>query len=924
MATIDIEGGVAPEGTGYSSNYLVWTFDVSGTQTSSIRIYYRFLSDTAYVGTDTYDSSYSSVTIDTDETSESVRLRVTADTLAEHDEAVVLEAYSISAGNDFIYSGPLMREVGWILDDDGSNEKRALHVSEAIMKEGDSGRREVAFDLSLSRPADGDLTVSYETVDGSAIAGEDYVATSGNVTFLDGQDTATVYVKVKGDKKVEPNEGFTLLVSAPEEVVDISLGEATILDDDTAADAGMPSVSVTGSSILEDTGYSGHYATWSINLSEPATGNVTVDYRTFSDTALDGYYYSGADVGHLGSSVTFSPGETSKTVRARINADGETETDEAVTLQIYNVSGGPKIANGVPYLNATSWILDDDGITDKLAMVVNNPIINEGQKGERSAEFEFLLSRPATETITVDYKTVDGSAKAGKDYEKTSGSVTFFEGQDKASASVKIYGDKDIEANEGFSLSIKAPSSIAAISNHQAVILDDDAAADDGMPTVSIEGTRSPEGTSSQYLYWTINLSEAATGPVDVEYRFISREGIIGTDTYTSSYSSSARFDAGETKKTVSLRLSDDTISEIDETITLEAFNVSGGAKLENGAPVLRADSWIIDNDGSTNKLALAVSEPTVTETGLDERAISVDFALSRPAPEKITIDYRTVDGTAVSGSDYVKKSGKITFEEGQREASVQFKVLGDTKLETPETFRIAIDAPGAVADIQSGTVTIHDGSLVGTDQDDSLSGTEKSDAIFGEEGDDRISGLKGNDALSGGKGKDTVSGGNGQDEIIGGGGKDTLEGNRGSDKIKGGDGKDKIDGGQGNDTIKGGDGKDVIAPGKGTDELYGERGSDRFVFKSADDAGNGSSRDVIMDFKRGKDQIDLRKLDANETKKGHQEFDYIGKDKFSGDAGELRFKGGKLEADLDGDKEADFQIALEDIDKLGGSDFLL
>lgn len=924
MATIQVEGGVAPEGTSGSSNYLEWTFTASGAQTSPIRVYYRFLSDTGLTGDDTANSFGSYVTIDTDETSQSARLRVLADASSENDEAIVLEAYSVSVGNDFIHSGPVLRDVGWILDDDGVNEKRALHVSRPVVKEGDSGRTEAVFELSLSRPADGNLTVDYETVDGSAVAGKDYVAKSGSVTFLDGEDTASVTVQVRGDERIEPVEGFTLAVTAPQEIVEVSLGEAEILDDDAAADAGMPSVYVTGSAKAEGTTSSSNYLTWGINLSEPATGPVRVYYRTFTDTALVGDNVTGADTDHAASYVTFDVGETSQTVRSRINADSLTETDEAVLLEIYNVTGGAEFANGVPYLSATGWILDDDGVTDKLALAVGAPEISEGDRGKTSVEFEFDLSRPAPEEITIDYQTVDGSARAGQDYEAKSGSVTFVEGQTKASVSVNILGDKDIEAMESFSLSIDAPAAIAGISSREARILDDDAAAEAGMPSVSVKGARNPEGDTNQYLNYTINLSEAATGPVDIEYRFVSREGLIGTDTATTSTSYTARFVAGETSETVRLRIADDASIETDETITLEAFNVTGGARLENGAPVLRTDGWILDDDGATNKLALAVSEPTVTETGLDDRQVSVNLSLSRPAPRDISVDYRTVDGSAKAGQDYVKKKGTLTFEEGQTDASFTVKVLGDARLETPESFRIAIDAPGPIADVQAGAVTIHDTSLTGSDEDDSLSGTNKADAIFGGNGDDRITGLKGDDALSGEKGKDRILGGSGDDEIYGGAGKDNLKGNNGDDKIVGGSGNDKINGGGGADTIKGGSGNDKIQAGRGTDSIRGEKGNDTFIFKSAAETGHKEDRDVIEDFERGRDRIDLSRFDANSNRKGHQEFDYIGKDEFSGDAGELRVKNGVLSGDRDGDGSADFQIGLTGIKGLPESDLIL
>lgn len=331
-----------------------------------------------------------------------------------------------------------------------------------------------------------------------------------------------------------------------------------------------------------------------------------------------------------------------------------------------------------------------------------------------------------------------------------------------------------------------------------------------------------------------------------------------------------------------------------------------------------------MDDDGTTNKLALAVSEPTVTETGLDDRHISVNVSLSRAATSTFSVDYRTVDGTAKSGKDYVKKKGTLTFEEGQREASFSLKVLGDAKLETPETFRIAIDAPGAVADVQSGTVTIHDGSITGSTEDDSLSGTKGSDAIFGDDGNDRITGLAGDDALAGGSGKDEILGGDGNDEILGDKGKDTLKGNNGNDKIFGGKSNDKISGGKGKDTIKGGDGDDKIEGGQGRDKLQGDDGSDIFIFKSAEEAGNKDNRDLITDFKRGKDIVDLSKIDANERKSGDQKFDFIGKDSFSGDKGELRMKNGVLSGDIDGDKTADFQIEFDGILNLSKDDLIL
>ena len=106
-------------------------------------------------------------------------MRVTGDFVAEPDEAVVLvvqrQRRAALAGD-----ATTLRATGWILDDDGSGNKLALFTrgrwwSRAIL--GSSRPTEV----SLSRPAPEAFSVSYTTVDGSALAGEDYTATSGTL-----------------------------------------------------------------------------------------------------------------------------------------------------------------------------------------------------------------------------------------------------------------------------------------------------------------------------------------------------------------------------------------------------------------------------------------------------------------------------------------------------------------------------------------------------------------------------------------------------------------------------------------------------------------------------------------------------------------------------------------------------------------------
>jgi len=159
--------------------------------------------------------------------------------------------------------------------------------------------------------------------------------------------------------------------------------------------------------------------------------------------------------------------------------------------------------------------------------------------------------------------------------------------------------------------------------------------------------------------------------------------------------------------------------------------------------------------------------------------------------------------------------------------------------------------------------------------------------------------------------------------------GNDTLNGAAGNDTLTGAAGKDTIDGDEGKDILSGGAGSDDLYGGAGQDTLNGNAGADTFYFAAGDTLAAKGKADTIGDFngKQG-DLIDLASMDANENRKGNQSFDFIGTDKFSGDAGELRYQtvGGEtyVYGDTDGDKKVDFTIHFDDALTLKDDFFLL
>jgi Ca2+-binding RTX toxin-like protein len=158
------------------------------------------------------------------------------------------------------------------------------------------------------------------------------------------------------------------------------------------------------------------------------------------------------------------------------------------------------------------------------------------------------------------------------------------------------------------------------------------------------------------------------------------------------------------------------------------------------------------------------------------------------------------------------------------------------------------------------------------------LTGGDSGNLIFGGGGDDLISGMHG-------MARDTILGGDGGDTIIGYGllgpgipsnaFLDVLRADP-ADLLLGGSRNDSIDGGGGNDTVLGGPGADTIIGHFGADQLSGDAGPDRFVFRppqppfdpqplrASPDTGVGEgNRDVVWDFRHGKDHLDLSAYEA-------------------------------------------------------------
>jgi len=231
---------------------------------------------------------------------------------------------------------------------------RAVSISDADVREGNSGATPALFSVSISAPVPSGQSVSVHvaTANGTATAGTDYTGLSTTLTWNPGNPvTKTVTVAVTGDTRKETNETFMVNLSSPvNTVVADSSATGTILDDD-----GLFHVAVADTAVVE--GNSGTTpAKFAVTLSPgPVTGqSVSLHVATANGTAA-----AGTDYTALSTTLTWNPGDPlTKTVVVPVTGDTAVEPSETFSLNLSSPSPSAVLMISDPQAKAT--IVNDD------------------------------------------------------------------------------------------------------------------------------------------------------------------------------------------------------------------------------------------------------------------------------------------------------------------------------------------------------------------------------------------------------------------------------------------------------------------------------------------------------------------------------------------------------------------------------------
>ena len=581
--------------------------ELSEASDETVTVSYATSNGTAEAGTD-YTGESGTLIFEAGDIQKTIEVQTSQDGLDEANEEFSVELSSPNGATLSKRTG-----TGTITDDDVPPE---LSIGDAGADEGDVA----TFNVTLTQASGKTVTVDYATADGTAEAPADYTSRSDPLSFSPGELSKTIMVPTIRDSIADNNETFTVTLSNPREAtLDDHTAIATIIDDD------LPTLSIRD---VDVTVVEGGKAEFTVMLSMESTDDIMVDYATSDGTATEGTDYTEAS-----DTLTISAGDLEKTISVQTLPDTIEESDETFSLTLSS-----PVRATVQSGSATGKITDDDtggddtgdddtgddgnnngnnngnngntGGNNHNTNIDDGTDLNNGGEDEDelrdvgdpglpkisiadttveegdTARFVVTLSPASDQTVTVRYKTADGTADEGTDYRGVSRTLTFAPGNTRQSIAVSTRDDALDEPDETFLVTLSNPSG-ATLEDGSATgtIIDDDVPVPP--PTLSIAGATVVEGETARFA---VGLSRASEQTVTVSYRTAGGTAAAGRD--FDAASGTLTFGPRTTQQVIAVPTHEDKLEEPDETFLVTLSNPSG-ATIQDGT----ATGTIADDD---------------------------------------------------------------------------------------------------------------------------------------------------------------------------------------------------------------------------------------------------------------------------------------------------------------------------------------
>ncbi len=649
---------------------------------------------TAVAGQD-YSTVQQLVTFSSGQTTKTVNIPVLDDTSVEGNESFTVGLIA-RAGSTL--GSPSTATITITDNDSASSGQVQFGLASYTV---DEGVGNASVTVTRTGSSSGSGSVSYATSNGTALAGTDYTATSGTLTFAGGETSKTVSVPIINDTTSEPSETINLTLSNPTgSVTPGSPGTTTItITDNDTANPGQLQFSPAAYTV----GELGISVTLTVSRINGSNGSVGVNYATANGTAIAGIDYTGITNGTL----TFASGETSKTIVVSILDDTSVETSETFTVTLTNPTGGATLGSAA---SANVIITDNDTTTSsQLEFSKATYAVRETETASPTRAF-LTISRVGSTSgnTTVTYQTANGTATAGSDYTVTAGTITFYPGESAKVVTIPVLDDSLPEQDETFLVTLSNPvgATLGTTSTATVTIRDSSTPA-----SVGQLGLTAPTYMASEtvgFIKIGIIRTDGGYGPLTFSYATSNGSAIAGSD-FTATTGQFTFPHAIVDPIFINLPIVSDTLTEGDETLT---FTLTGTTGLPMTATITIKDDGGQPQPGYFKFASLS--------SQVIEANSAANLTISRVGGSLGAVDvtYETIAGSAQAGTDYTGiANGIVHFGDSETSKTISIPILGDTVFEPTESFNVRLvgaSGEAAILVADPATVTIIDDDSIG------------------------------------------------------------------------------------------------------------------------------------------------------------------------------------------------------------------
>nr|NCQ85347.1 hypothetical protein [Microcystis aeruginosa W13-18] len=554
------------------------------------------------------------------------------------------------------------------------NEAEVIQFSNGTYSVNENGTPVTAVTLTRTNGSDGEVSVRINLTNGTATAPSDYNNTPITVNFANGETSKTVTIPIVNDSQLEADETINLSLSNPQGGATLgtqTTAVLTIINDDLPQ-RGTINLNSSNYTVNENNGT----ASITLTRTNGSDGEVSVILTPSNGSATAGDDYTNTPI-----TVTFVNGQTSKTVTIPITDDSIYEPTETVNLTISNPTGGATLGT---QQTAILTIIDNDAVPGVIQF--SNATYSVNENGTPVTAVTLTRTNGSDGAVSVTVNLTNGTATAGSDYNNTQITVNFANGETSKTVNIPIVNDTQFEPDETVNLSLSNPTGGATLGTQTTAvltILNDDLPQPGRISLNNINYTVNENGTANI----TLTRTNGSDGEVSVILTPSNGSATAGDD-YTNT-PITVTFANGQTSKTVTIPITDDSIYEPTETVNLTISNPTGGATLGTQQT---ATLSIIDNDAVPGVIQFSNATYSVNENGTPVTAVTL--TRSNGSDGAVSVRINLTNGTATAPSDYNNTQITVNFANGETAKTVNIPIIDDSVLETTETINLSLSNP--------------------------------------------------------------------------------------------------------------------------------------------------------------------------------------------------------------------------------------